>query len=323
MNLIREVGGKIGLLFGLNLRYFIKSKIEIQTIKVKNMKFEDIKTIAVIGAGQMGNGIAQVCALAGYKVFMRDIEQRFVDRGMNTIKNSLGRMLKKEKISQADMDATLSRITGTVDLKEAVSDADLIIEAIIENPDLKNKLWEEVASLAKPETIFASNTSSISITAMGNASKRPEKFIGMHFFNPVPVMKLLEIIKGQLTSDETYEIAKKVGEKIGKTVITVNEAPGFAINRVLIPFLLEAVRALEAGVCTVEDMDIGVKLGLNHPMGPFTLLDYVGLDTTLYIADYMFEETKNPMFAAPNLLRKMVRAGLFGRKSGRGFYKYD
>ncbi|MHA1992241.1 MAG: 3-hydroxyacyl-CoA dehydrogenase family protein [Candidatus Hodarchaeales archaeon] len=286
------------------------------------MKFEDVKVIAVIGAGQMGNGIAQVAAAAGYTVFMRDIEQRFVDGGLNTIKKSLSRIVKKGKMSEDDMNTIFGRITGTVDLKQAVENADLVIEAIIENPDIKNKLWKETAEFAKPDTIFASNTSSISITAQAHSSKRPEKFLGMHFFNPVPLMNLLEIIKGHLTSDETYNIARAVGEKIGKTVITVNEAPGFAINRVLIPFLLEAVRALEQGVCTVEDMDTGVKLGLNHPMGPFTLLDFVGLDTTLYIADYMFEESKNPAFSAPNLLRKMVRAGLHGRKTGRGFYKY-
>ncbi|MFW9929095.1 MAG: 3-hydroxyacyl-CoA dehydrogenase family protein [Candidatus Thorarchaeota archaeon] len=287
------------------------------------MRFEDIKIIAVIGAGQMGNGIAQVCAAAGYIVFMRDIEQRFVDNGMKSIQNSLNRLVKKNKISDEDAKAVFERITGTIDLKDAVSNADLVIEAIIENPDLKNQVWNETNSYAKPDAIFASNTSSISITSMAAHSKRPEKFLGMHFFNPVPLMNLLEIVKGQLTSDETYKIAKAVGEKIGKKVITVNEAPGFAINRVLIPFLLEAVRAIEQGVCSVEDMDTGVTLGLNHPMGPFTLLDFVGIDTTLYIADYMFEETKNPAFAAPNLLRKMVRAGLYGRKSGKGFYDYS
>jgi 3-hydroxybutyryl-CoA dehydrogenase len=187
---------------------------------------------------------------------------------------------------------------------------------------VKCKLWAEIGTFAKPEAIFASNTSSISITTMAYHSRRPKQFLGMHFFNPVPLMALLEIIKGQLTSDETYSIARKIGEKLGKTIITVNEAPGFAINRVLIPFLLEAIRTVEQGVCTVADMDTGVKLGLNHPMGPFTLLDFVGLDTCLYIADYMFEETKNNAFAAPNLLRKMVRAGLYGKKSGRGFYNY-
>ena len=286
------------------------------------MKFEDIKTVTIIGAGQMGNGIAQVCATAGYKVFMRDIETRFVDKGLATIKDSLGRIVKKGTMTQANADATFSRITGTLDLQQAVKDADIIIEAIIENPEAKNKLWEEIGRTAKHEAIFASNTSSISITVMATASKHPDRFIGLHYFNPVPVMPLIEIVRGQLTSDATYETCKKFGEKLGKTTITVNEAPGFAVNRVLIPFLLEAVRALEQGVCTVQDMDTGCKLGLNHPMGPFTLLDFVGLDTSLFIADYMFEETKNPAFAAPNLLRKMVRAGLYGRKSGQGFYKY-
>ncbi|MHA2366186.1 MAG: 3-hydroxyacyl-CoA dehydrogenase family protein [Candidatus Hodarchaeales archaeon] len=286
------------------------------------MKFEDIKVVAVIGAGLMGNGIAQVSAAAGYKVFMRDIDTKFVDNGLASIKKSLGRIVKKERITQEQADEIFSRITGTVDLSEAIKEADIIIEAITENPEIKNKTWKEIGENAKPEAILASNTSSISITAMGTASNRAENFLGLHFFNPVPMMKLLEIIRGQLTSDETYETAKKFGEKVGKTTITVNEAPGFAVNRVLIPFMLEVIRAIEQGVCTPEDMDTGCKLGLNHPMGPITLLDFVGLDTTLFIADYMFDETGDPKFKAPNLLRKMVRAGLYGRKSGRGFYKY-
>jgi len=288
------------------------------------MKFEDIKTIAVIGSGQMGNGIAQVCAMAGYKVFMEDVDMKFVNNGLATIKSSLDKLVKKQKLSQVDADGTFNRIKGTASLKEAIQDsnADLVIEAIIENPEIKNKLWSEANTLAKKETFFASNTSSISITMMAAASKRPEKFLGMHFFNPVPLMELLEIVRGHLTSGETYEIAKKVGEKIGKKIITVNEAPGFAVNRILVPFLMEAVRAVEEGVCTIEDMDTGCKLGLNHPMGPFALLDYVGLDTTLYIADYVYSETGNQLFKAPNLLRKMVRAGLYGKKSGKGFYKY-
>jgi 3-hydroxybutyryl-CoA dehydrogenase len=286
------------------------------------MNIEDIKVVSVIGAGLMGHGIAQTCATAGYKVFLRDIDQKFVDNGMASIKKQLDRMVKKEKITQEKADEIFGNINGVVDLKTAVEDADIIIEAITENPKIKNQLWAEVNDYAKQEVIFASNTSSISITALATASKRPEYFLGMHFFNPVPVMKLLELIRGHLTKDSVYDLAKAFGERIGKEMITVNEAPGFAVNRVLIPFLIESIRAIEEGVCTPEDLDKGCTLGLNHPMGPITLLDYVGLDTTLFIADYMFEETGLPRFKAPNLLRKMVRAGLYGRKSGQGFYKY-
>jgi len=286
------------------------------------MNVDDIKTVCVIGAGLMGHGIAQACASAGYKVFLRDIEQRFVDNGMANIKKQLDIMAKKNKITPEQASEIYGRITGIVDLKAAVETADIVIEAITENPKIKNQLWSDVNDIAKPGVIFASNTSSISITAMATASKRPEFFLGMHFFNPVPVMKLVELIRGHLTSDEVYKTAVAFSEKIGKTTITVNEAPGFAVNRVLIPFMIESIRAVEEGVCTPEDMDKGCTLGLNHPMGPFTLLDYVGLDTTLFIADYMFEETGDMRFKAPNLLRKMVRAGLYGRKSGRGFYKY-
>ena len=286
------------------------------------MNVDDIKVVCVIGAGLMGHGIAQTCATAGYKVFLRDIEQRFVDGGMANIKKQLDTMAKKNKITDDQAKEIYGRITGIVDLKTAVSTADIVIEAITENPQIKNQLWDHVNNFAKPGIICASNTSSISITSMATASKRASNFLGMHFFNPVPVMQLVELIRGHMTSDDVYENAKKFCEKIGKTTISVNEAPGFAVNRVLIPFMIESIRAVEEGVCTPEDMDKGCTLGLNHPMGPFTLLDYVGLDTTLFIADYMFEETGDIRFKAPNLLRKMVRAGLYGRKSGQGFYKY-
>ena len=286
------------------------------------MNVDDIKVVSVIGAGLMGHGIAQTCAFAGYKVFMRDINQELVDAGLANIKKQIDRMVQKGKIDQKKADEVLGNITGAVDLKTAVENADIIIEAITENPKIKFQLWEDVNDHAKPDAILASNTSSISITALAAASKRPKNFLGLHFFNPVPVMKLLEIIRGHLTQDSVYDVAKAFGEKIGKETITVNEAPGFAVNRVLIPFLIESIRAIEEGVCTPEDLDKGCTLGLNHPMGPITLLDYVGLDTTLYIADYMFEETGQARFKAPNLLRKMVRAGLYGRKSGEGFYKY-
>jgi 3-hydroxybutyryl-CoA dehydrogenase len=283
----------------------------------------EIKKIAVLGAGQMGNGIAHVCAQAGYEVMMRDIEQRFIDKGLATIKKNLERGLKKGKITQEEIDSTLSRITGVLDMQEAVKDVDLVIEAIPEIVKLKLETWREVESLANPEAVFASNTSSISITQMAAVTKRPERFIGMHFFNPVPVMGLVEIIKGQATEDSTVEIIEQVSAKIGKETVLVNEAPGFAVNRLLVPALLEAVFAIQEGVATVEDMDKAIKMGLNWPMGPLTLLDFVGLDTTLYISDYFVDEFKDSKYRAPALLRKMVRAGWVGRKAGKGFYDYS
>jgi 3-hydroxybutyryl-CoA dehydrogenase len=287
------------------------------------LKIEDVKVIAVLGAGLMGNGIAQICAQAGYKVYMRDIEDRFVENGLKMIRRNLERGIKKGRITQEQVEEVLGRIHGTLDLEEAVKDADVVIEAIIENEDLKKKVFAEVDALVKPETVLASNTSGISITAMASATKRPDKFIGMHFFNPVPVMKLVEIIKGYLTTDETYQFIDTLSKKIGKETVLVNEAPGFAVNRVLIPFMLEAIFTIQDGVTTVPDLDKAIHLGLNHPMGPLTLLDFVGLDTTLFIADYFFEEFKDPKYRAPALLRKMVRAGTLGRKTGKGFYDYS
>ncbi len=283
----------------------------------------DIKKIAVLGAGQMGNGIAHVCAQSGYEVKMRDIEQQFLDKGLATIKGNLDRMLKKGKITQADADATLRRTKCVLDLKEAVKDADLVIEAIPEIVKLKLDTWKEVDAAAPANAILASNTSSISITQMAAVTKRPQKFIGMHFFNPVPVMGLVEIIRGQATDDATVDMIKAVSTKVGKQTVVVKEAPGFAVNRLLVPALNEAVFAIQEGVTTVEDMDLAIKLGLNWPMGPLTLADFVGLDTMLYISDYFVDEFKDSKYRAPALLRKMVRAGWLGRKSGKGFYDYS
>jgi 3-hydroxybutyryl-CoA dehydrogenase len=283
----------------------------------------DIKKIAVLGAGLMGNGIAQVCAQAGYEVKMRDIEQRFLDNGLATIKKNLERGLKKGKITQEEIDETLGRIEGILDLKDAVKDVDLVIEAIPEIVKLKLDTWKEVDEAAPAHAVFASNTSSISITQMAAVTKRPEMFIGMHFFNPVPVMGLVEIIKGQATTDDTVKIIEDVSHKVGKKTVLVNEAPGFAVNRLLVPALNEAVFAIQEGVATVEDMDLSIELGLNWPMGPLKLLDFVGLDTTLYISDYFVDEFKDSKYRAPALLRKMVRAGWYGRKTGRGFYDYS
>ena len=283
----------------------------------------EIKKITVLGAGLMGNGIAHVCAQAGYEVKMRDIEQKFVDKGLATIKKNLERGLKKGRITQEEVDSIFGRIEGVLDLKEAVKDADLVIEAIPEIVSLKLDNWKEVDEAAPGHCILASNTSSISITQMAAVTKRPEKFIGMHFFNPVPVMKLVEIIKGQATDDSTVQVIEDVSKKIGKETVLVNEAPGFAVNRLLVPALLEAVFAIQEGVATVEDMDTSIRLGLNWPMGPLTLLDFVGLDTTLHISDYFVDEFKDSKYRAPTLLRKMVRAGWLGRKSGMGFYDYS
>lgn len=287
------------------------------------MKVEDVKKICVLGAGLMGNGIAQICAQAGYKVAMRDIEDRFVENGLNNIKKNLSRAVSKEKMTQEKMDEIVGRIHGTTDLKAAAFNADVVIEAIIENRDLKRKVFAELDEICKPDCIFASNTSSISITDMASATKRPEKFIGMHFFNPVPVMRLVEIIKGYETSEVTYQFIDDLSKKLGKETVLVNEAPGFAVNRLLLPFLLEAIFTLQEGVTTVEDLDKAISLGLNHPMGPLTLLDFVGLDTALFIADYMYSEFHDSKYRAPTLLRKMVRAGHFGRKTGKGFYDYS
>jgi 3-hydroxybutyryl-CoA dehydrogenase len=282
----------------------------------------EIKKITVLGAGQMGNGIAHVCAQAGYEVKMRDIEQKFVDNGMATIKKNLDRSVSKGKTTQDEANALLGRIKGVLDLKEAVKDADLVIEAIPEVVKLKLDTWREVDEAAPKHAILASNTSSISITQMAAVTKRPDKFIGMHFFNPVPVMGLVEIIKGQATAAATVKVIEDVSHKVGKKTVIVNEAPGFAVNRLLVPALNEAVFAIQEGVATVEDMDLAIKLGLNWPMGPLTLLDFVGLDTALYISDYFVDEFKDSKYRAPALLRKMVRAGWLGRKSVRGFYDY-
>ncbi len=283
----------------------------------------EIKIIAVLGAGQMGNGIAHVCAQAGYQVKMRDIEQKFIDKALDTIRKNLERGLKKGRITEEEVEDTVGRIEGTLSLEDAVKDADLVIEAVPEIVDLKLKTWKEVDEKAPDHAILASNTSSISITQMAAVTKRPEKFVGMHFFNPVPVMNLVEIIKGAATNDETVGVIQQVSEKLGKETVLVNEAPGFAVNRLLVPAINEAIFAIQEGVASVQDMDKAIKLGLNWPMGPLTLADFVGLDTLLYISDYFVEEFKDSKYRAPALLRKMVRAGWVGRKAGRGFYDYS
>lgn len=284
----------------------------------------EVRKIAVLGAGLMGHGIAQVAAQFGkYEVSLRDIKQEFVDRGMDMIRNSLQRFLKKGAITESEMNEVLSRIHATVDLREAVADADLIIEAVPENIELKKAVFREVDGLAPSHAIIASNTSSISITELASATNRPEKVCGMHFFNPPQLMKLVEIIRGAKTSDETIQTVRQVAEKMGKeTVLVKKDCPGFIVNRILIPALNEAIALLWEGVADKEDIDKAIKLGLNWPMGPLMLLDYIGLDTTLAIADVLADEI-DPKFRPCPLLRQMVRAKLLGRKTGKGFYDWS
>jgi len=283
----------------------------------------EIKKIAVLGAGLMGHGITQVAAqVAQYQVYVRDIKQEFLDNGMKMINDSLQRFVKKGEMTEAQMNEVLSRIHPTLDLKEAVADADLIIEAVTENPELKKKVLAEADSQAKPEAIIASNTSSISISEIAAATKRPEKFAGMHFFNPPQLMKLIEIIRGAKTSDETLNTIVEVTKKMGKEPVVVKkDVAGFVVNRILIPALNEAINLVNEDVATPEDIDKAIKLGLNWPMGPLMLLDYVGLDTTLAITEVMVKEI-DPKYQASPLLRQMVRAGLLGRKTGKGFYDW-
>jgi 3-hydroxybutyryl-CoA dehydrogenase len=280
-----------------------------------------IKKVGVIGSGLMGSGIAQVSAQFGFDTLVGEVSEDLLGRGLGRIQSTLGKDIDKGKISHQEGEVILKRLKGTTNLED-FADCDLIIEAIIENMDEKRKLYSTLDSVCKPETVFASNTSSLPIIEMAAATKRQDRVGGLHFFNPVPVMKLVEAVKTISTSDETLESLKAFGEAVGKTVIVAKDTPGFIVNLLLVPYMLDAIRAYEAGIASREDIDNGMKLGCGHPMGPLTLLDFVGLDTTYYIANIMFEEFKDARYAAPPLLKRMVLAGHYGRKSGKGFYDY-
>ncbi|MEK6302517.1 MAG: 3-hydroxybutyryl-CoA dehydrogenase [Acidobacteriota bacterium] len=283
-----------------------------------------IKKVAVLGCGLMGSGIAQVCAQAGRDVTVIEVAEEFLKKGLAGIDKQLSRAVEKGKLAAEDKDQTLARLHGSTRLEDAAS-ADIVIEAIIENMDEKHKTYSRLDQICRPDTIFASNTSSLSITQMmtSTSAERQRRFIGMHFFNPVPVMKLVEVVRTILTDPEVFNTATEFGRDIGKVAVQTSDRTGFIVNRLLVPYMLDSIRALEEGVASIVDIDNAMKLGCGHPMGPLTLGDFVGLDTTYYIANIMFDEFREKRFAPPPLLKRMVMAGLHGRKSGRGFYDYS
>ena len=283
-----------------------------------------IKKIGVIGAGAMGNGIAQVAAQIGCEVVMRDIEDKFVELGMNSIDRIQSKSVEKWKLDAKEKDTIHGRIKGTTDMSQ-IKDADFVIEVVIEDLELKKSVFKELDDLCRPEVILASNTSSMSITEIAAATKRPDRVCGMHFFNPVPLMRLVEVIRGYSTSDETIKITTDLAKKMGKTTVEIKkDSPGFIVNRIMMPHILEAIKIVEEGIASIEDVDIAVKNGLNYPMGPFELMDLTGIDIAYFVAEYFYKElNKESKWVSPNLLKTMIRAGKFGRKTGAGWYDYS
>jgi 3-hydroxybutyryl-CoA dehydrogenase len=281
-----------------------------------------IQKVGVLGCGLMGSGIAEVAAKAGHATVIREVSEDVLEKGMGRIEKSLDRAVSKGKMDEAARDAVRANLSGTVDL-DALADCDLVVEAIVEDVEVKSQTFKKLDEIVKPEGIFASNTSSLTITQLAMATDRPERFLGLHFFNPVPVMKLVEVVRTLMTDDGVFDAAMDWARSVGKEPIAARDNSGFIVNRLLVPYLLDAIRALEEGVGSVEDIDKGMQLGCGYPMGPFTLLDFVGLDTTYFIANIMFDEYREKRFAPPPLLKQMVQAGRHGRKSGRGFYDYS
>ncbi|HZG59041.1 MAG TPA: 3-hydroxybutyryl-CoA dehydrogenase [Anoxybacillus sp.] len=282
----------------------------------------NVQKIMVVGAGQMGSGIAQVCAMAGYDVFLHDLKREYVDRGLSTITKNLTRQVEKGRMTEEEKESILNRITPSIDLNNA-RNIDLVIEAVVENMEVKTSIFSQLDEIAPEHAILATNTSSLPITEIAAATKRPEKVIGMHFMNPVPVMKLVEIIRGLATADEVYQTIEDITRKLNKVPVEVNDFPGFVSNRILMPMINEAIYTLYEGVATKEAIDEVMKLGMNHPMGPLTLADFIGLDTCLYIMETLHEGFGDDKYRPCPLLRKYVKAGWLGRKTGRGFYTYE
>jgi len=281
----------------------------------------EIKNVGIIGCGLMGSGIAQVAATAGFSVTILEVEQKYLDKGFAAIEKSLGKFAEKGTLKEHVQDVR-ARLKGTTN-RQDLADCNIIVEAIIENVEEKKKMFASLDGIVKADTIFATNTSSISVTELLTATKRPERFVGLHFFNPVPLMKLVEVVRTIATSDEVYESTYEFARKLGKVPVRTSDKTGFIVNRLLVPYLLDAIRAYEEGVGSIEDIDNAMKLGCGYPMGPFTLLDFVGLDTTYYITHVMFDEFKERRFASPALLKRLVMAGWYGKKSGKGFYDYS